>query len=247
VATVFQQWNPTQTNSQISLSNGSLTAAMSGATNYVKTFGLNSVTSGKYYFEIIVNFSSFACVGLGNTSSTTSGILGAALNELGWQINGSVSNNAVVIGTWLSYTSGQTLRIAFDLTLNSIWGAVGIGPWNNSINANPVTGIGGLPIPSGVFAVPVVPSVLLYQSTLPDHHVAYFSASNWSYTAPIGFNSMDKVSTLSWQNAGSAITGPPLSVPVTGLSPLTNYDFQVVANNIWGQTPSTTLNVTTTA
>jgi hypothetical protein len=56
--TAFQGWNSAHTNAQIALSNGNLTAAMTGATAKVKAFGVNSFssTSGRYYFEIVVNY-----------------------------------------------------------------------------------------------------------------------------------------------------------------------------------------------
>jgi hypothetical protein len=201
-----QGWNPAQTNSLITLSNSNLTASMAGTTTFVKTFGINSFSFGKYYFEIYVKYGSSIRIGIGNTTSSTTGELGSTLNEIGWQYDGSVYNNSTVVATWSPYSTLQILRIAVDLNRNLIWGCVGSGPWNNSAPANPATAVGGLTIPTNVNAYAVVPSVVLYQAS--DNAAGYFAANSWNYTPPLGFSTMDISTSTTWNNTGPAISAP---------------------------------------
>jgi beta-glucanase (GH16 family) len=240
--TVVQIFSPTHTNVSVTIASGGVAVSTSANNIFVKAFAANSYSSGLFNFEITVNFANTTRVGIGNTNSSTSNNLGASLDEIGWDSSGTVFNNGSAIATWQSYTTGQTVRFAFDLNNNRVWGRVGAGPWNNSGTANPSTNIGGIPIPSTVTAFPVVPGIVLF--ALSDHHVAAFSVAAWTYIPPIGFGSTDLVAVSAWANIGSSVT-TPLSETITGLLPNTNYDFQVVASNHFGQTVSPTLNIIT--
>lgn len=249
--TTSQTWNPAKHDTQIVLSGSNLILTMTGAAKNCLAFGLNSFATGRYYFEVIVNFSSICYVGIGNTNSTVGGTatLGGSLDQIGWRQDGAVFSNGAQIGTWAPYTTGQTVCLAVDLVNHDIWGRVGSGSWNASSTANPSNGAtgGGVTIPAGVYAFPVVPGILLAQSTLPDHNTTNFATASWFYASPIGFSTMDVTTAANWTSIGSPITVAPFTATATGLTPSTAYDIQVVASNNYGSIASAILPVTTSA
>jgi hypothetical protein len=191
-----QTWS--RVNGNIVLSNGNLTASLSGVTNYCPGFGGTGASSGKYYWETTVSGTGVAGItlglGLGNTSSavTTGNWLGFVTDTLGFFSNGLIwNNNATVTGTMASFVSGDVICHALNLDSGSYWARIGTtGSWNNTGTADPVAGTGALAIPAGVLANPVVPAFNLHDPS-SDTVVAAFASASWAGVAPTGFGSFD--------------------------------------------------------
>lgn len=187
-----QAWNPAQTATGIVLSGGNLIAT--GNANAGITFALESVSTGRYYWEITV--ATTALAGIGNTSSpfTTGNFPGdTSATTLGWYQNGSLFFNNATLTTWNTYASGNTIAFAMDLSSVKLWGRVGAaGNWNNDVigNQNPAVGsqIGGLGI-SGVTGSPVVP--MGYANAVNDVVTGKFDSGSWIGTPPTGFGPFD--------------------------------------------------------
>jgi len=207
-----QQWSPTQKNSAIVLGNLGLSAASTLAATNTEAFANNGVSSGLYYYEVVptpYSATDGAATGLGNTSSSTANgaYLGSTSDTVQWAYGGGVVNGGnFSYGTWATWTTGNVLCWAIDLTHHMMWGRVNNGNWNNSGTANPATNAGGLAIPAGVYASPLVPGLQFAQSG--DTFAAHFSSGSWTYTAPSGFGSMDA--------AGAATTLTLMTSPPTG-------------------------------
>jgi hypothetical protein len=201
---MVQSWNPAQTTTHLTLSNTNLTTT-GNANFYNCAFALESVTTGKFYWEITLTTitGSSPTVGIGNTASAYDfEYLGDKANTMGWSsanggTPGGVVSNLTLIATWAAYTvaSGAvTLCLALDLINNKLWGRIGAaGNWNNDViaNQNPATNTGGAAIPSAVYANPVVPGISTLQ--INDVAVGNFSVGSWIGAAPSGFGPFDVV------------------------------------------------------
>lgn len=196
-----QKWDAAHTNVANLLSNNYLTATHSGSSALSATFGVNSNTTGKSYWEVVMSCvaaNDECSAGIGNISSSTAdgAYLGSATNTIGWFPNsGQVFNNGGSVNTWAPWANGARLCFARDLTsaTKKIWGRVGNGNWNNDVigNQNPATGTGGLIIPAGVLAAAVVPGVQFNSATTPDRAVASFATASWAFSPPAGFGTDD--------------------------------------------------------
>ena len=132
-------WNPADKGAQITLSNGNLTAeaAIYGAIDSVRA--TTSVSSGKLYWEIYVDYSYFAVtVGVGNSSASLVNLLGTDANGWGYKINGDKINNNSNSSYGDSFAAGDIVGVALNLDTGKIWFAKN-GVWQNS--GNPVAGI----------------------------------------------------------------------------------------------------------
>lgn len=223
---IAQTWSTTQKNAGSTLSNGNLTASCNNATsNNYPGFALAGATTGKYYWEVVVNFSTGGNqlqIGIGNTatSTTTGQYLGIGTDTIGYGANGVLGygSTTITVGT---FVSGNRICFALDLVNKALWVRVGTtGNWNNNASNNPATNTGGFAIPSTVYASPVVPAYNLCNNTIPDNVVASFSSASWAGAAPSGFVSMDGLATtpagisLTTSNWGSS-PAPSSGTPVT--------------------------------
>lgn len=194
---VAQTLSATHKNSNITLSNGNLTASQTGnaSNDWSAVYASKSASSGKFYWETVITTAdaSNCAVGFGSSVCDTSGgsYTGAANTETEGWIGGSqawwmYNNNSVA--TWGAWNSGDRVCIALDITNKKVWGRVNNGNWNNSGTANPATGVGGYDW-SGDTQVapnsPFVPGFSLY--TYNDTGTVYFASNTWSYSAPSGF------------------------------------------------------------
>lgn len=193
-------WDTTHQGTNITLSNGDLTALVSATgwgtgTNAVLSTPAKS--SGKRYFEITVNAiggsngMGFIAMGLANQSYDMSYLAGrdAGGNSLGWQDNGYVfSNNVAAPFAADTYTTGTVLCFAVDLDAKQIWmqKAVG-GSWNGG-TGNPTAGTGGY---SFGFAGPWV-AIFTGPLNSATEVTANFGATSFTGTVPSGFEN--------WQN-----------------------------------------------
>lgn len=190
-------WDPAKKDASITLSNGNLTATGTLATDRSVLSTLSHVTTGKYYFEILINAASgggLEVIGLGNASTALGNFLGFTVNSIGWlRDNRVISNNSLItnINTW---TTGDTLSVAVDLTAQLIWFRVNAGNWNNNGSANPATGVGGISI-SGMAAGPYFAAYT--SGAINSQATANFGGSAFAQSVPSGFSMWDPPSTAS--------------------------------------------------
>lgn len=187
-----------RTDLAITLSNGNLTATQSSIpeSRYAVACTSQGVLVGKYYWEVTVNFDATAQAGIGNTSTSVFAAptyLGGTANGFSWQANGNTSSNNAFVQTWASFTTAtpQLLCFALDMDNKKIWGRVGAaGNWNNAAigSQNPATNLGGVTIPSAVYAVPVCPAVSFLTSVTTDTATFAFASGSLTGTPPAGFS-----------------------------------------------------------
>lgn len=150
-APIYATWNPAGTNPNITLSNGNLTAEVTGAsaaTAYGATgVGGYNFDDGKRYIEIqIGNFTNTAAeisMGFKDTDQSPSGELGNGAHAYAWRADGSkVSNgSASTLGT--PAAAGDVVMMAIHAYLDGgsararIWYGKN-GTWFN--NGDPATG-----------------------------------------------------------------------------------------------------------
>lgn len=189
---VPQAWSSTHKNSNISVSG--TTATMDSAAINAAVFAAKTASSGKYYWEITVTTTDITNVAVGfgcSVCDTSDGTwCGSTTEGLAWfGPNGAIlNNNSSPLATWATYTSGQRLCIALDITNKLIWGRVGSGNWNNSSTANPATGVGGYnwgALTDLGTESPWSPGASLNSNG--DTAVGYFDSGSWNFTAPAGF------------------------------------------------------------
>jgi hypothetical protein len=139
-------WNPSDVAPAITLSNFNLTAATSTGGSQDGR-GQTSQTSGKYYMEQKVDIFTPAttwAIAISNGTESLTNFPGQTTNSVGWFDSGQVYYNSVPLTTIQTFTTGDTLGMAVDITNALLWFRTNTGNWNNSGSANPSTGTGGI-------------------------------------------------------------------------------------------------------
>lgn len=140
MATTF---DPLQKSATMTLSNGNLTATNSSAVDGARaTRPFNALRS---YFEATCStITGSPAVGFAGQLWGNAADLGSQNLSLGYHpTTGSVTCNAISIGTAAVATAGQRIDFAHARDLFMVWIRVNGGNWNNDVNANPATGVGG--------------------------------------------------------------------------------------------------------
>lgn len=229
ITTPVQTWGANHTSS-ITLSGGNLIATATADNVDQEVFGLLTFISGKYYWELILSYSSGSDAGggIGNDQSPVGGgeYLGGSANGVGWYGTGVVANTGSVIATWASFGTG-TIRLCFALDLDNhkLWGRLeAAGNWNNDVigNQNPATNTGGLNL-TGLGVVldrPVTAAGTV--KFITNTATGAFAASTWLGTPPTGFGPF----------GGEATAATMIGVSPANANPiLTNVAPVVVATN----------------
>lgn len=197
-------WDTTRTNSNITLSGGSLVATIptTGSTDEA-TYGTNSQNASKWVFSVVFNTLGAHGVNVGLGTSTASFantyFLGKDAQSLGYFSNtGTLKINNAAITTVATYAQGNTVWLAVDITNKLVWVRVNNGNWNNNAANNPDTGTGGASI-AGLGSFTLFPAVSLW--TVSDQVTADFTSQ------PSGLATF-----TNWNNVSSAGTAPALSV-----------------------------------
>lgn len=133
-------WDPANKNAAIVLSNGNLTAVGSGNNGSVK--GTVGVSSGKYYWEITGNgttYSAYAMVGVGNATAALTDYPGGNANSWGYYFQtGNKYFN--LVSTAYGSTSGSTATVGVKLDMDA--GTIGfiVGGVDQGIAFSGLTG-----------------------------------------------------------------------------------------------------------
>jgi hypothetical protein len=182
---VLTTFNGTQTN--VTMSNGNLTATHNNTTNDSGAMSANYIASGKCYFEITVTQRTGSAsnnIGIilsgGTFINASSGFNTVSIFNSGgvYNHNSNVFNFPTILAT------GDVVGFAIDLNARLAWIRVNGGNWNNSGSADPATGTGGMTFIAGSFA-----PFVRFATVLNDAYTGNFGQSAFAFTKPVGFAS----------------------------------------------------------
>jgi len=177
--------------SNVTMSNGNLTATHINATNNSGTRSTALKTSGKYYFEVVLTtFAATASntVGIILSSGTYTQMVSSGLASTVYNpgTGGIFSNGAFSTRTLGAAVAGDLIGIAIDLDGRKGWFRKNGGNWNGQPIGveNPATGLGIVVIASGSYA-----PVLGFGVQANDVTTANLGGSAFVGAVPAGFTS----------------------------------------------------------
>lgn len=182
----YATWSAGDKAANLTLTGGDLIVTHNGFPNL--TNGLVRATSGKssgkWYFEIIVNnptASPFALVGIAPLSLATSGYPGGSSDSYGYYQQAGEKYNNSTAGTFGAAwsTTNDIIGVAVDLDNGKIWWAKN-GAWQGGGDPDAGTGEAYSSI-SGTY----YPALSLHRSSA--QVVGRFSPASQTYSAPTGF------------------------------------------------------------
>lgn len=182
--------NLVTTSGNLSVNNGSVEA------NHRAIVGTMGMTTGKWYWEAVVNNSSSVdIIGVIPSSiSTFNSYVSALGDSAGWGYNTS-TGNYYVGGNWASsgtapaFISSATIMIAYDADAKKMWFGQN-GTWNTAAGGvgNPSSGTNATFTYSGSETT-FLPAVSIYYNT--GAWVVNFGQRPFAYTAPSGFKALN--------------------------------------------------------
>jgi len=196
-ASNYCTWNPLAKGSNLVTTSGNLSVNNGGVeASHRAIVGTMGMTTGKWYWEAVVNNSSNVdIIGVIPSSiSTFNNYVGGLGDSAGWGYNTS-TGNYYVGGNWASsgtapaFTSSATIMIAYDADAKKMWVGQN-GTWNTAAGGvgNPSSGTNALFTYSGSETT-FLPAVSIYNNT--GAWVANFGQRPFSYTPPSGFKSLN--------------------------------------------------------
>ncbi len=209
-------WNSADKTANVTLSGGSLIAALTSS-SYGGVRADTSTATGKIYCEYIVLSSlvNNMAVGWANATASLTTLIGADQNSVSWFYPfGQVWKNGSSVGSAeVPSRATSTLCVAFDINNLKIWVRVNGSFWNASSTADPATGVGGFSL-AAMNAGPYFPA---FNSNISGASVeANFGATSFGYAVPSGFSGLD--TNVQAFNASSKFLGyDVLSAPDTSV------------------------------
>lgn len=182
---VYALWNPLDKTSNIDLTDTNHTATNNdGLPGGVR--GDQKRETGKWYFEVTMTSAVSSGTGVGLTTGT------ADLEAVGQDTIGAVmvlgagalyldGNNQAFLG---SIGSGRVIGIAYDADNHFVWIRRDSEEWNADVDANPVTGDGGIDV-SELDMDGLYP--LFASDELDDSGTANFGDTPFAWAKPAGF------------------------------------------------------------
>lgn len=200
----YATWNPSDKNTDITLSGSNLTATCVGGAAAMRAVrGTVGHSSGKHYFEVVMNARGLGQLfGIATASASLSTQCG--LDAFGWSYygdNGNKYNSGSSSAYGATYSTGDVISIALDLDVGKLWFAKN-GTWQAS--GNPATGANAafaslsgtfFPMWSADYVGPPFAS-----------GTANFGVTTFAYTPPSGFN-------VGWYSGGSSGGGAVFMTP----------------------------------
>lgn len=110
-------WNPSDKDADVTLSNGNLTfsAALSGSVRSTLSYPTGSV-----YAEFLITTAGAACVGVANVSADLTGRFSSDNNGLSYDASGQIAKNGFVITTVAGYVDGDVVEILYNATNSTV-------------------------------------------------------------------------------------------------------------------------------
>lgn len=181
------------TATNVTLSNGGLTATHSNTTGNSGVRGLGAKNSGKAYFEMTcTDFAATGgCVGLMTAAATYTNFVTDGTNSaVVYRSNGNIwANGANSLLSLGAISDGDIIGIAVDLDNDKVWfRKAPSGNWNGQVigSQNPAGNVGGASI-SNFSGTTLRPAVGYGAGAANDVVTANFGASAFSGTPPSGF------------------------------------------------------------
>jgi uncharacterized protein YmfQ (DUF2313 family) len=226
----FTTFNPGDVSSA-TLSNASLTVTNSVPAAVGGARSADKLITGSCYIEYTLNSFGGAYSGIGFGSqfaALASGFKSASSSTgtVGLCQDGYVYVNGVKTPVWFSgvLVSGLVIGVAFNIASGLVWFRIGAGGWwNNTSSADPVAGIGGVPVAGLGEGFPLFAMVAVYGSG--EQVTANFGNSAFVGAVPSGYT------------AGF----------VTGVTPSTSMAATQVAVEEWTPVTATQIQVTQVA
>jgi hypothetical protein len=197
VASNYCTWNPLAKGTNLVTTNGNL-SVNNGSTegSHRAIVGTLGMTTGKWYWEALVNNSSNVDI-IGvvpSVVSTFNSYVGALTDSAGWGYGTSTGayyagGNWSSSGTAPAFTSSATIMIAYDADAKKLWFGQN-GTWNTAAGGvgNPGAGTNAIFTYAGTETT-FLPAVSIYNNT--GAWVVNFGQRAFSYTAPTGFKSLN--------------------------------------------------------
>jgi hypothetical protein len=171
----------------VTLSNGGLTATHTNATDNSGARVASAKSTGKYYFEMTISSGplSFDMVGMLTSAGTYTNLVNDATNSVSVGLNNGFiyANNAYTNKNVAAVVVSNVLGFAIDLTTRKAWVRKGAGLWNNTAGEDPATAVGGVTVGAGSFA----PAVGFSTGGAGTAVTANFGATAFANAAPSGF------------------------------------------------------------
>jgi hypothetical protein len=168
--------NPLDIGPTSALANGNLDFSSSNNANYSICRSTIGVSSGKWYWEILVNSAASAnAVGIANGSASLSQYLGQNANGWSYYSDGQKYNNASGTAYGSSFTTNDIIGVALDMDNGTL-----VFYKNNSSQGTAFTGLSGT-----MFA-----AVSDASSVSTANLICNFGQRPFAYTAPSGFKAL---------------------------------------------------------
>jgi hypothetical protein len=189
------------TATNVTLSNGNLTATHNTTTANSGARSAALLSSGKYYFEVTkTQGGNGDCLGVLTSGGTYTNFVTDGTNCAALYMTGSIySNGGSAFLSTGSISNGQTVGVAVDLDNDKVWFQRFDG-WNGLgiSSENPATNTGGASLSS--FSGTTLAPAIGFASTTTGNYTANFGASTFIGHAPDGF-------TAGWSPTSASFDG----------------------------------------
>ena len=180
-------WNPSDKGSNITLTNGDRTAAQTVSGSFHSVRATHGKTTGKHYFEVRhdqANTAPYSLIGVCTSAhSMSSGSLADDANGFAYyEQTGEKFTNGAGSSYGASYTAGDVVGVALDMTSGKIWFAKN-GVWQNSGNPAAGTGEAFSGLAGTMFA-----ALSIYSGNPRTTMTGRFKAADFTYSPPAGFS-----------------------------------------------------------
>ena len=190
--------NPLKTGSYSTLSNGNLTLTGNSATNSGASVGSISVTSGKWYWELVATTVVTTANGVG---ATTVNLTSQSLNDAeayatnyGFKVRSSGAKEGIAgeiqTFTMPSFTSGDVIGIAVDADNGAIYVSKNNTWVNSGVPTSGLSRTGSCYNYTPSSDRPIAPLFSVYYSGSGDVANSNFGQRPFSYTPPTGFKAL---------------------------------------------------------
>jgi hypothetical protein len=187
-------WNPSDKSASITLSGSDLVASNSDASTNHSVRAIRGKSTGKWYWEITVNFATAnngSEIGAGSSSVGLDGLMRNSATGWTFQENGYYGNNFTYFNAGLVWATGDIISVAIDMDAGKIWWRKN-GTWTSG---NPADG--SSPKFSNLSGT-VYPMCSAKGTT---QYTANFGDSAFTYSVPSGFAGIGIVEDSTTENA----------------------------------------------
>lgn len=181
-------WNPSDKDSLVTLSDSNKIYSQTGTWRGVRSVDFKA--SGLWYFEAFIGAATnYIDVGFANASASLGNYPGVDQNSVGLLNNGEVFRNGSLGSLVSSFSKGDIMCFALDLTNRKFWVRKNNGAWNNlqAGTQDPVTNQGGQALGTSMTG-----NVYCFGSASSTAFVTgKWIADDITYTPPTGFSVWD--------------------------------------------------------